>query len=62
MEYQVRIPRGSGRPSCSCPDARNHAGRLAGGYCKHIIGCLMRSGEAGDPDDDLTFHLMDVLL
>ena len=63
MRYEVRIPlEGPDKPTCTCPDAKSHAQRLAGGYCKHIIGCLMRTGESDHPTQDLTFHLLDVLL
>jgi len=44
--YVVRVhPEWLAPPRCSCPDAEQRARESTRGYCKHIIGVLLRNDE-----------------
>ena len=63
MPYEVCIPlEGDATPTCTCPDAKNHAPRLTAGFCKHIIACLLRTSDGSCPEGDLSYHLLDLML
>ena len=45
-DYVVRIhPEWRAAPECTCPDAGNRARESARGYCKHVIGVLLKNEE-----------------
>ena len=53
--YRVSVPRKENhRLSCSCPDAKRFT-RSPDQFCKHLIAVLMSN-------EDLRFHLLEVLL
>ena len=62
-EYEVAIPRdGMERPTCTCPDSKKRAKQVSGGFCKHIIAVLMKSGESRKPEENFSDWLLDILL
>ena len=44
--YVVKVhPEWRANPQCSCPDAEQRAKENTRGYCKHIIGVLLKNEE-----------------